>query len=100
MENEIMIKKLVAAGARRWRKGDMDRLYISYDVLGYGYEKFNTDDVCSARLNGERISISEMYRVLAAKTYVDTKTMKVHSNYSGVDYTKAVEQFIEQAYSC
>lgn len=78
------IDRLVAAGARRWTKGSMDRLYINADVLGYEYERYNTGNIRYAEYNGERISNSEMGRVLSAKTYIDCSDMKVHGTYSTV----------------
>lgn len=93
---EQMIAKFEDAGAKRWTKGDYDRLYINAGVLGYTYQKYNTGNIKSAKSpNGVDISNSEMYRVLNAKTYVDVKDGSVHTNYNDTMYTDALDAFIK-----
>lgn len=94
---EEKIEKLEAAGAKRWQKNGLDRLYINAGVLGYEWTTYKTGCVSHAEFNGFVISHSEMNRVLSAKTYIDAKTMKVHSTYNDDDYRAAVDAFVAEA---
>lgn len=73
--NEQQIKKLEAKGFNRWTKGDHDRMYFNIaDTDSMEVEKYNTGNISYAELNGEKISNSEAYRILAVKAYVDVAT--------------------------
>lgn len=92
--NDNEIKAMTDAGAKRWQNNGKDRLYINADVLGYEWTKYNTGNIHTASLNGEWISNCEMNRVLAAKTYIDCTTGKLHTTYTEPRYTAALEAFI------
>lgn len=74
------IEELEALGFKRWQKGNMDRLYINASMLGLNYGKYNTGNIKWAEFQGMSISNSEARRMLAAKTYIDIKAEKVHSD--------------------
>lgn len=96
---EEKIEKLENAGAKRWQKNGLDRLYINAGVIGYEWTTYKTGCVSHAEFNGSIISHSEMNRVLMAKTYIDVKTMKVYSSYNDDAYRAAVDTFISEALS-
>lgn len=75
---EEMIERLIRHGFSRWTKGTMDRMYINADKLGLEYTTYNTGNISSAKLDGEKISNSKAYRLLGAKTYLDLHTMTFH----------------------
>ena len=75
------IEELEELGFKRWTKGNMDRMYIDARNLGLEVDYYKTGNVCAATFDGYRISNCEARRLLAAKTYIDLKTGKVHSNH-------------------
>lgn len=80
MLNEAKINELTDKGFNRWTKGNIDRLYINAAQLGLECDYYKTGNISAAYFNGERISNSQGYRYKAAKTYIDVKTGRVHSN--------------------
>ena len=71
MMTDEMIYTLEQKGFNRWTKGNMDRLYINAAQLGLDCVYYNT---------GESISNSEARRMKCAKTDIDIKTGKAHSD--------------------
>lgn len=80
MLNDEMIAKLEEMGFTRWTKGAMDRLYINARELGLECDYYKTGNIKHATFDGYSISNSEGYRMKAAKTYIDIKTGKAHSD--------------------
>lgn len=77
--SEEQINIWIERGFSRWTKGDMDRLYLtrkSSYVIGLEQHP------CSGYwyLDSCRISAARAEEMLAAKTYIDVKTGKAHSN--------------------
>ena len=92
--NEKMIAKLESKGFGRWTKGNMDRLYINAQYLGYEPETASA----AAKLHGEYISKSEARRVTGAKTYIDLKDDSLHSDgYWNDDLKNAAQALIDEA---
>lgn len=81
MLNEKMIKALEEKGFNRWTKGNYDRLYVNATTLGLECSYYKTGNISSAYWCDERISNSQGYRLKAAKTYIDVKTGKLHSDH-------------------
>ena len=77
---EERIKELEAKGFNRWIKGNLDRLYINATQLGLDCAYYKTGNISGADFKGEHVSNSEARRMKAAKTYIDVKTGKVHSD--------------------
>lgn len=93
-------------GGNRWQKYGKDRIYFSkFDLaklLGYEWTTYNTGNISTAKHNGEKISNSEMKRVLAdldSNVYYDVKEEKFHWKTgvgTGGDYTEeAIEKLKE-----
>ena len=63
-----LVDRLIAVGGNLWENYGKKRIYFNVsDVLamaGYDYDCYNTGNISGATLNGERISNSEMRRVL------------------------------------
>lgn len=74
------IKELEELGFTRWQKGNMDRLYINAEMLGFECIYYKTGNIKSAWFQGDEISNSEGYRMKAAKTYIDVKTGVCYSD--------------------
>lgn len=77
---EERIAELEKMGFNRWTKGNMDRLYINAAQLGLDCSYYKTGNISGADFKGERISNCEARRMKAAKTYIDIKTGKAHSD--------------------
>ena len=95
LSTEEKIEKLIKAGAKRWTKNGMDRLYINAKVLGLEYQTYKTGNVSYAEFNGEHISNCECNRILAAKSYINVKDFRIHCDYSPL--TQSVEAFVASA---
>lgn len=80
MLTQEQIDKLTEVGFKRWQKGNLDRLYINATQLGLVCTYYNTGNISSAELNGERLSNSEGRRMKNAKTFIDVKTGSLFSD--------------------
>lgn len=74
------VEELTELGFNRWTKNGMDRMYINAKALGLDCSYYHTGNICGAEFRGEHVSNSEARRMQAAKTYIDLKTGKVHSD--------------------
>lgn len=74
------IAELERKGFKRWTKGNLDRLYINASQLGLVCTYYNTGNIRHAEFGGLGISNSEARRMKAAKTFIDIKTERVHSD--------------------
>ena len=80
MLSEERITNLCKKGFNRWTKGNLDRLYINASQLGLICSYYKTGNISSAEFQGESISNSQARRYKAAKTFIDIKTERVHSD--------------------
>lgn len=73
--NNSVEEKLIGVGCYVWEKYGRKRIYINEDqlekVFGLSISRYNSGWICSAFLNGEKISNSEARRLLAIKPYYD-----------------------------
>lgn len=97
MTKEEKIERLVAAGANRWTKNGMDRLYINASSLGLTCEYYKTGNISDAYWNGERISNSKARALKAEKHYIDIADMSVHTNTDYGFVREALDSFIAAA---
>lgn len=75
MTKEEKIERFVEAGAKRWEKNNMDRLYINPRALGFRWECYKSGNISSSwDPNGEKISHSRMYRILDGKIWLDVNS--------------------------
>lgn len=77
MTNE-RIEKAIEAGARRWTRGEYDRLYVAPELLGLECEYYKTGNVHHAYWRGGEMSNCDARRVLAASIWYDLKTDKIY----------------------
>lgn len=89
MITEERIEELTKKGFNRWTKGNMDRLYINAAQLGLDCTYYKTGNISGADFQGCSISNCEARRMKAAKTYIDIKTGKVHSDNSTLEKAAA-----------
>lgn len=83
---EQLIEALEAKGFKRWQKGNYDRLYINAGALGLVCSYYRTGNISDAEFCGGQISNSEAYRMKSAKTFIDVKTWKLHSDNDTLRY--------------
>ncbi len=106
LNKEDKITRLEGLGGNRWQKHEKDRIYFNAGdlaiLLGYKWENYNTGNISSAKLDGERISNSEMKRVLNdlnCKLYYDVKDEKFNY-YTGIgtgkDHTEDAIKFLKK----
>lgn len=82
MTKEEKIERFIEAGAKRWEKNGMDRLYINPRALGFSWECYKSGNIRYASdPNGDKISNSQMYRILDGKIWLDVNNeFTVHNN--------------------
>ena len=69
---EMQIAKLVEMGAKRWTKGNKDRLYFSAWTLGLGYApRTAKSNARCLMIDGEELTITKGNKLAAAKIYID-----------------------------
>lgn len=76
---QATIRTLQDMGASRWTKGNHDRLYIKnivQDILELDVNRYNTGNISSATVLGQKVSNAAAGRILTATdaTYIDLKT--------------------------
>jgi len=76
---ETTIQNLIAKGASRWTKGDRNRLYLNgaaKKIVGLETEHYNSGNIRSATLKGEKISNSRATQILdnIFSAYIDLTT--------------------------
>jgi hypothetical protein len=76
------VETMTAIGGNRWQRGDKDRVYLNdwASLIGLEVSRYNTGNISSAALNGEKISNSEAGRLLGSvdKVYFDNTDGKAH----------------------
>lgn len=77
--NDEQIKNMETKGFNRWTKGKYDRMYFNIDRGGgLEIEYYKSGNISYAELDGEKISNSQAYRILAVTAYVDVATGEPH----------------------
>jgi len=75
------VEELEELGFKRWTKGNLDRMYINAKDLGLEVGYYKTGNVQWAEFEGSSISNCQARKLLGAKTYIDLKTNKIHSDH-------------------
>lgn len=93
---EKQIAKLVEMGAKRWTRGNKDRLYFSAWTLGLGYApRTAKSNARCLMIDGEELTITKGNKLSAAKVYIDLTTDEIVCDYP--EYFEAkVEAMIEE----
>ena len=79
---EKQIEKLVEMGAKRWTRGNKDRLYFSPWTLGLcnAPRTAKTNSRC-LMIDGEELTITKGNKLAAAKVYIDLTTDEIVCDY-------------------
>lgn len=100
-----MERKLVAAGGRLWEKHGYRRIYFNrlHEWYGLTYELYNTGNIRTAWVDGQRVSNSDGRRILHrldfAKVWFDLADGKFHGKgfARDEDFERIVERIKEAA---
>lgn len=96
------LKNLIADGAKRWTKGEHDRVYVSKENCDLELDYYKSGNVCSAAFNGEPISNAMSCRIgvyISLSMYIDLKTGKiVFVNSSKHSFPEEVKEILERKY--
>ena len=92
MMNNERISELEKLGFKRWTKNNFDRLYINASALGLDCSYYKTGNISGATFKDRHISNCEARRMKDAKTFIDIKTGKAHSD--NPTLLRAVEELI------
>ncbi len=91
MTKEEKIERFIEAGAKRWEKNGMDRLYINPRALGFRWECYKSGNIsASYDPNGDKISNSQMYRILDGKIWLD-----VNSDFAVHNDSRCEDEFVK-----
>jgi hypothetical protein len=93
MTKEEKIDKLIAAGAKRWQKGSMDRIYINAEIIGLSYDCNGQNGTFA----GKTISNSKVRDLRNEKHYIDCTDMSLHTNTNYSFVREALNSFIATA---
>lgn len=87
----------------RWQKGNMDRVYFNDLAAWYGLEldHYKTGNICSAKLNGERISNNSAYKLIGricnGKVWFDLRTGRFATKDIAEEYAEVIINRIRAA---
>lgn len=87
------IERYQSLGFKRWTKAGFDRLYVNASQLGLECDYYNTGNIRNATFKGKSISNCEARRMKEAKSYIDIKTGKAHSDNNSL--LMAIERIME-----
>lgn len=89
-EVRYTVEDLMAMGAKRWQKAGYDRLYLNnagLKLAGLEISRYNTGNVSSAKLNGEKVSNTKGSNMasIVERAYIDLTTGKLYCTHAKDD---------------
>lgn len=75
-----------------WEKYNKRRLYLDFaKIINLEVNRYNTGNISSAFLDGEKISNSKAYKYLQGKAYIDLNTNKLECQYMHSDIIELLQ---------
>jgi hypothetical protein len=75
-----------------WEKYNKRRLYLDFaKIINLEVDRYNTENISSAFLDGEKISNSKAYKYLQGKAYIDLNTNKLECQYMHSDIIELLQ---------
>jgi hypothetical protein len=75
-----------------WEKYNKRRLYLDFaKIINLEVDRYNTGNISSAFLDGEKISNSKAYKYLQGKAYIDLNTNKLECQYMHSDIIELLQ---------
>jgi hypothetical protein len=97
----MTIEKLVEIGGKEWKVSDKHRVYFNLDfmaeAIGLDLSFYKTGNICSASLDGEKISNSKANKILRSldgKFWYDVKEDKFFMKEMDRELAKQVKEYI------
>ena len=77
--NKSAEEKLIDAGGNLWEKGEMRRIYLNewLELAGVNITRYNTGNISSASINGEKLSNAKASELASVKCYWDCTKAKI-----------------------
>lgn len=101
-----LLMLLVSLGGKYWEKGNFKRVYFNFEVLlkvlGIEVDYYNTGNLCSIYVDGEKWSNYKGKKLLqtlkGSKVFYDlaSNEWKCDFKYAGLDYRSYVEKAAEK----
>ena len=75
-----------------WEKYNKRRLYLDFaKIVNLEVDRYNTGNISSAFLEGEKISNSKAYKYLQGKAYIDLNTNALECQYMHSDIKELLQ---------
>lgn len=75
-----------------WEKYNKRRLYLDFaKIVNLEVDRYNTGNISSAFLEGEKISNSKAYKYLQGKAYIDLNTNTLECQYMHSDIIELLQ---------
>lgn len=75
-----------------WEKYNKRRLYLDFaKIVNLEVDRYNTGNISSAYLEGEKISNSKAYKYLQGKAYIDLNTNVLECQYMNSEMIEKLE---------
>lgn len=100
-------KFLIDNGGKEWQKAGKHRVYLSSaqisDAIGLSVSRYNTGNISSARLKGEKISNTQAEKIIKNFSFTFGKQAYydiLADSFSGPDdYIEEIETFLRKQYA-
>tara|TARA_B100000900_G_scaffold414938_1_gene443132 strand:- start:364 stop:660 length:297 start_codon:yes stop_codon:yes gene_type:complete len=88
-----LIQNLIEDKANNlWEKYNKRRLYLDFaKIVNLEVDRYNTGNISSAFLEGEKISNSKAYKYLQGKAYIDLNTNTLECQYMHSDIIELLQ---------
>tara|TARA_R100001015_G_C4621950_1_gene179269 strand:+ start:1097 stop:1393 length:297 start_codon:yes stop_codon:yes gene_type:complete len=92
--NTETVQKLLEDGSHNlWENYNKRRLYLDWTKLvNLEIDRYNTGNISSAFLEGEKISNSKAYKYLQGKAFIDLNTNKLECQYMNSEMILLLEE--------
>ena len=87
------IQKLLEDDAHNlWEKYNKKRLYLDFaKIINLQVDRYNTGNISSAYLEGEKISNSKAYKYIQGKAFIDLTNNKLECQYMNSEIVELLE---------
>ena len=92
------IQKLIEDDAHNlWEKYNKKRLYLDFaKIINLQVDRYNTGNISSASLEGEKISNSKAYKYIQGKAFIDLNSNKLECQYMHSEIVELLENELSQ----
>ena len=92
IEPTIIEELIKDASHNLWEKYNKKRLYLDFaKIINLKIDRYNTGNISSAYLEGEKISNSKAYKYIQGKAFIDLTTNKLECQYMNSEIIELLE---------